>query len=102
MGRGRTLTRSFLHPEESGDAKFVAHLMSGAMAERDGDDDHRLSMEEFENGLWHELKPWNPSKYDSYGFHDYEVCAFARLSLGSHQASSSTHSTSDIWCPLCC
>jgi len=62
----------FLHPEESGDAKFVAHLMSGAMAERDGDDDHRLSMEEFENGLWHELKPWNPSKYDSYGFHDYE------------------------------
>jgi hypothetical protein len=96
------LTRSFLHPEESGDAKFVAHLMSGAMAERDGDDDHRLSMEEFENGLWHELKPWNPSKYDSYGIHDYEVCAFARLSLCSHQASSSTHSTSDIWCPLCC
>jgi hypothetical protein len=90
------VTRSFLHPEESGDAKFVKHLISSAMAERDGDDDHRLSMEEFENGLWHELRPWNPTKYDSYGFHDYEVgapCSCACSGCGLRSGNRNRHGT---------
>lgn len=59
----------FLHPEESTNAKLIAHLLTEALAERDLDDDQRLSLVEFEQGLWNELKPWDTTR--SYHY-DYE------------------------------
>jgi hypothetical protein len=62
----------FLHPEESTNAKLIAHLLTEALAERDLDDDQRLSLVEFEQGLWNELKPWDTTR--SYHYDYEQVC----------------------------
>mmetsp|Transcript_49183 Transcript_49183/g.93942 ORF Transcript_49183/g.93942 Transcript_49183/m.93942 type:complete len:385 (-) Transcript_49183:213-1367(-) len=57
------------HPEESGDERLYQHLLDTTVRDADGDDDGKLSMQEFHDNLWVELKPWDDLRDDgSYKF----------------------------------
>mmetsp|Transcript_6040 Transcript_6040/g.8172 ORF Transcript_6040/g.8172 Transcript_6040/m.8172 type:complete len:386 (+) Transcript_6040:113-1270(+) len=62
---------NFLHPEESGNEEMYSHLLQETVRERDENKDGMLSMLEFVDNLWRELKPYEDDN-DSFRNHDYE------------------------------
>lgn len=59
--------QNFLHPEDSGDPKLVAHLLTEAVVERDDSGNGKLNFTEFYDNLWHDIKSWD----NHYGDDDH-------------------------------
>lgn len=55
---------NFMHPEESGNDKLLHHMATEDVRDRDEDGDGKLSLEEFNSGLWHEIRDWDEEDED--------------------------------------